>query len=144
MNSPARPRSAYSRFGMTRTGALAATALLAALIAAPGDADAAKRGRAAAGGNFDGTWNVTFTPRAGNCHNSYSAPFVVAGTRVASGGGGKVSGGVSRNGAVSVRLSVGASFADGTGRLAGNVGSGRWSGIIEGDRCSGVWQGTRG
>jgi hypothetical protein len=119
---------------------LLATAMLA-IAASPDLADAANR---RAGGNYDGTWNVQFTPRAGNCSATYSAPFIVSGTRVASGGGGKVTGGVSRNGAVSVTISVGASVASGRGRLAGNSGVGNWSGIITGDRCSGVWQASRG
>jgi hypothetical protein len=122
---------------------LLAAVFIAALAAMPDVADAA-RARRAAGGNFDGTWNVAFTPRAGNCSSTYSAPFIISGTRVSSGGGGKVTGGVSRNGAVSVTISVGASVASGRGRLAGNSGAGNWSGIITGDRCSGVWQASRG
>jgi hypothetical protein len=94
-------------------------------------------------GAFDGTWNVTFIPRAGNCHATNTVPFNVYGTHVSSAGGGKVTGGVSRNGSVAVRIQVGASWADGRGRLAGNSGAGRWSGLITGDRCSGVWQAMR-
>jgi hypothetical protein len=116
-----------------------ATAALAA-VAAPGSADAARMVRP---GAYDGTWNVTFTPQAGNCHASNTVPFMVSGTRVASAGGGKVTGGVSRNGSVAVRITVGASWANGNGRLAGSFGAGRWSGIITGDRCSGIWQATR-
>lgn len=116
---------------------LAAAAFAA--VAAPDAADA----RAARPGAFDGTWNVTFTPRAGNCHATNTVPFNVYGTHVSSAGGGKVTGGVSRNGNVTVRIKVGASWADGRGRLAGNSGAGRWSGLITGDRCSGVWQAIR-
>ena len=112
-----------------------AFATLLVAVAAPGDAGAR--------GAYDGNWNVTFTPQVGNCINSYSAPFIVSGRRVASGGGGKVTGGVSGNGAVAVRVSIGLSFANGTGRLAGSSGSGRWTGVIQGDQCSGVWQATR-
>jgi len=111
-----------------------------AAAAAPGSADAARLARP---GAYDGTWNVTFTPQAGNCHASNTMPFMVSGTRVASAGGGKVSGGVGRNGSVSVRITVGASWASGNGRLAGNSGAGRWSGLITGDRCSGIWQAIR-
>ena len=57
--------------------------------------------------------------------------------------GGKVTGGITRKGNVTVRITVGASYADGSGRLAGNSGAGRWSGLITGDRCSGVWQAIR-
>ena len=99
--------------------------------------------QAARPGAFDGTWNVTFTPRAGNCHATNTVPFNVYGTHVSSAGGGKVTGGVTRKGNVTVRITVGASWADGSGRLAGNSGTGRWSGLITGDRCSGVWQAIR-
>ena len=111
-------------------------ALLTALVASSGDAGAR--------GGYDGTWTVTFTPQQGNCFNSHTAPFIVSGSKVKSAGGGKVTGGIRPNGALSVRLSVGLSFANGTGRLAGNTGTGRWSGVITGDQCSGVWQATRG
>jgi hypothetical protein len=120
---------------------LSAAAVLAA-IAIPGAADA-KMVRVARPGAYDGTWNVMFATQAGNCSSSNSVPFSVAGTRVSSAGGGKVTGGVSRAGMVSVNIQVGASHASGSGRLVGNSGSGRWSGIITGDRCSGSWQATR-
>jgi hypothetical protein len=115
-------------------------ALLAAVAATPGAAEA----RRAARGAYDGTWNVVFVTRAGNCSATNSVPFAVSGTRVSSAGGGKVTGGISRGGVVSVAISVGRSHANGSGRLAGNYGAGRWSGIITGDRCSGSWQATRG
>jgi hypothetical protein len=117
-----------------------AAAALAA-IAVPGAAAASHGARGM--GAYDGTWNVTFAPRAGNCSSTNTVPFTVSGTRVSSAGGGKVTGGISPRGSVSVRISVGASWANGSGRLAGNSGAGRWSGIITGDRCSGVWQATR-
>jgi len=111
-----------------------------AAVAAPGGADAATR-RAA--GTYDGTWNVVFdTPRAPPS-SGYSVPFTVIGSRVSSAGGGRVSGSVSRAGAVAVNVSVGASKASGGGRLAGTSGAGAWHGIITGDRCSGTWQATR-
>jgi hypothetical protein len=94
-------------------------------------------------GVYDGTWNVTFTTRAGNCSSTNSAPFSVAGTQVSSAGGGKVTGGVGRGGAVAVNISVGLSHASGRGRLVGNSGTGRWNGIISGDKCSGTWQASR-
>ena len=122
-------------------GVLVAAALAA--VAVPGTADAARRPGMVRAGAYDGTWNVTFAPQAGNCHATNTVPFNVFGTRVSSAGGGKVIGGVSRSGSVSVRIIVGASWADGRGRLVGNYGSGRWSGVITGDRCSGIWQASR-
>jgi hypothetical protein len=127
-------------FRPSRISRWAFVATILAAVALPHSADAGMRVRP---GAYDGTWNVTFTPQAGNCHASNTVPFMVSGTRVSSAGGGKVTGGVSPGGIVSVTISVGASQANGNGRLAGNSGTGRWSGIITGDRCSGVWQATR-
>ena len=112
-----------------------------AVTAVPATADAATRTRG--GGAYDGTWNVVFATTRGNCSSGYSVPFQVAGNRVSSAGGGRVSGMVNRAGAVAVNVSVGASRASGGGRLAGASGAGSWSGIITGDRCSGTWQATR-
>ncbi len=120
-----------------------AAASLAAAIA-PGPADAARRARFVGSGAYDGIWNVVFATRAGNCSSTNSVPFAVSGGRVSSAGGGRVTGGVGRSGYVAVTISVGASVASGTGRLAGSYGGGRWSGIIQGDRCSGTWQAMRG
>jgi hypothetical protein len=117
---------------------MAAAAVVA--TAAPVAADA----RIVRGGTYDGIWNVVFATTRGSCSSGYSVPFTVFGGRVSSAGGGRVSGAVSRNGAVAVRVSVGASRASGGGRLAGNSGSGYWRGIISGDPCSGVWRASRG
>ena len=112
-----------------------------ATMAAPASADAATRRRAA--GAYDGIWNVVFATTRGNCSSGYSVPFTVIGSRVSSAGGGRVSGSVNRAGAVAVRVSVGASRANGGGQLSRSSGAGSWRGIISGDRCSGTWQGTR-
>ena len=118
--------------------------LLAGAVAAVAGASPAAHARPAAmAGAYDGTWNVVFATQAGNCSATNSVPFAVSGRRVSSAGGGKVTGGINRSGVVAVNISVGASHASGSGRLAGNSGTGRWSGIITGDRCSGSWQATR-
>jgi hypothetical protein len=117
-----------------------AAAVLGAAAPAPADA----RTRIVRAGAYDGVWNVVFATLRGNCSSTNSVPFTVSGSRVSSAGGGKVTGGIGRGGNVAVRISVGASVASGSGRLAGNFGAGRWSGIISGDRCSGSWQATRG
>jgi hypothetical protein len=119
---------------------LAAAAFVATTAALPGAADA-KMVRA--GGSYDGVWNVTFATTRGTCSSGYSVPFTVAGRRVSSAGGGRVSGSVNRGGAVAVQVSVGASHASGGGRLAGATGAGSWRGIIQGDNCSGTWHATR-
>jgi hypothetical protein len=116
---------------------LAAAALAA--VAIPDAASAARR----VAGPYDGVWTTVFATTRGACSSGYSVPFTVAGGRVSSAGGGRVSGSVRRSGSVAVSVSVGASRASGGGRLVGNFGSGHWSGIITGDRCSGTWQATR-
>ena len=117
---------------------LSVFAVAVAAVAASDPADAAARA-----GPYDGIWNVVFATTRGNCSSGYSVPFTVAGSRVSSAGGGRVSGSVSRAGGVAVNVSVGASHASGGGRLAGAYGAGSWRGIISGDRCSGTWQATR-
>jgi hypothetical protein len=130
------PGSIPSLSVITRPRHLALFAVLA-MVAIPSTADARV-------GGYDGIWNVTFATTRGNCSSGYSVPFTVTGSRVSSAGGGRVSGTVKRGGAVAVQVSVGASHANGGGRLAGVNGTGRWKGIISGDQCSGTWQATRG
>jgi len=131
----------FADFKRVRALPLIVGAVLAALTVASDDANATGRRSA---GAYDGTWNVVFTTRAGNCSSNNSFPFGVSRGQVLSAGGGKVTGGINRAGVVAVRISVGLSVASGSGRLAGNSGAGRWRGIISGDRCSGSWQATRG
>ena len=140
----ARPIALFADFRRMRALPWVFAAAVLAAVAAPNAADAAARVRIVRAGAYDGVWNVVFATQAGNCSATNSAPFAVSGRRVSSAGGGKVTGGVSRGGAVSVRISVGLSVASGSGRLVGNSGAGRWSGIILGDRCSGTWQAARG
>jgi hypothetical protein len=115
------------------------TAVAVVAVAAPVTAEA----RIVRGGAYDGIWDVVFATTRGNCSSGYRVPFTVTGSRVSSAGGGRVSGAVSRSGAVAVSVSVGASRASGGGRLVGNSGAGSWRGIISGDPCSGVWRATR-
>jgi hypothetical protein len=114
-----------------------------AILALAGALDTAEARSVRSFRSYDGTWNVVFITRAGNCSSTNSAPFLVSGRRLYSAGGGKVTGGISASGHVAVRISLGLSAAAGTGQLVGNSGAGRWSGIISGDRCSGTWQATR-
>jgi hypothetical protein len=139
----ARPIALFADFRRVRALAWIFAAAVVATTA-PGSADAAARAGNVRAGAYDGVWNVVFATQAGNCSATNRAPFAVSGRRVSSAGGGKVTGGISRAGAVSVRISVGLSVASGSGRLVGNSGAGRWSGIILGDRCSGTWQAARG
>jgi hypothetical protein len=137
MTFSAQPMAILADFSRSRVLRWSLSVALVAAAAAPGAAEAKR------GGNYDGTWNVVFATRAGNCSATNSVPFAVSGNRVSSAGGGKVTGGIGRGGAVAVRISVGLSWAAGSGRLAGNSGAGRWAGVISGDRCSGSWQAAR-
>jgi hypothetical protein len=113
----AQPTTFFVDFGRVRALRLIfAAAVLAAMTGAPATADARSVRSAAA---YDGTWNVVFTTLAGNCSSSNSVPFAVSRGRVSSAGGGKVTGGISPAGIVSVRISLGLSAASGSGRLAG-------------------------
>ena len=143
MKISARPITFFADFSLMRALRWMFAVAVVAAVAAPGTADAARRARVVRAGAYDGVWSVAFATTAGNCSSTNSVPFTVTGRRVSSAGGCKVTGGISRSGAVSVQISVGASRASGSGRLVGNSGSGRWSGIITGDRCSGTWQAAR-
>src|SRR5438128_5766176 len=90
--SPSLPRVRAS----TSLSAVAALAALAISDATPARA-----------GAYDGTWTTVFATTRGNCSSGYSVPFQVSGTRVASAGGGRVSGSVTRAGSVAVAVSVG-------------------------------------
>jgi hypothetical protein len=135
------PIARFARFPALRwLPALPVLPVLAILatVAAPGSANATARA-----GAYNGTWTTVFATTRGNCSSGYSVPFTVSGSRVSSAGGGRVSGSINGAGRVAVHVSVGASQANGGGRLVGNSGAGSWSGIITGDRCRGTWQATR-
>jgi hypothetical protein len=120
-------------------------AAVLAAVAAPDAADAGKAGTAvAAGGGYDGLWNVLVITQAGTCDPAYSYPFRVSGGRILSTGAADVSGSIGPGGAVVVRISAGGRVASGNGRLAGSTGAGRWTAKVSSGNCSGSWQATRG
>lgn len=96
------------------------------------------------GAGYDGYWNVLIITDRGSCDRTYSFPVQIAGGRVLSGGMAEVAGRVGRGGAVTVRVSSGGSYANGSGRLGGAVGSGRWGGRGSAGICGGRWQASRG
>jgi hypothetical protein len=140
MTIPVQPSAVLANFRRTG-GSLGLLGL--AILALTGALDTADARSVRSFRSYDGSWNVVFITRAGNCSSTNSAPFIVSGGRLYSAGGGKVTGGIGVSGHVAVRISLGLSAASGTGQLVGNSGAGRWSGIISGDRCSGIWQATR-
>jgi hypothetical protein len=136
MRISARPNALFADFTVMRgVRWIAAAAVLA--VAAPGTA-------AAAGGGYDGIWNVLIITQSGSCDPAYSYPFRITGGRISSAGAANVSGSVGRGGGVAVRISAGGSVASGSGRLGGSSGTGRWSARVSSGNCSGRWQATRG
>jgi hypothetical protein len=135
----------FADFSMLRALQWIFVAAVLAAVAAPDAADAGKAGAAvAAGGGYDGTWNVLVITQAGTCDPAYSYPFRVSGGRILSTGAADVSGSVGPGGAVVVRISAGGRVASGNGRLSGSAGAGRWTAKVSSGNCSGSWQATRG
>ena len=145
MRISARPTALFADFSTLRALPWILVAAVLAAVAAPGAADARKAGAAvAAGGGYDGIWNVLIITQAGSCDPAYSYPFRVSGGRISTMGPADVSGSVGRGGAVVVRISAGGRVASGNGRLGGSTGSGRWTARVSSGNCSGRWQATRG
>ena len=142
MRISARPMVLFADFSTLRALQWILVAAVLAAVAAPGAADARKAG--AAGGGYDGIWNVLVITQAGSCDPAYSCPFRVSGGRISTMGPADVSGTVGRGGAVAVRISAGGRTASGIGRLGGSTGAGRWTARVSSGNCSGRWQATRG
>jgi len=137
MRISARPMALFADFRALRALPWILAAAVLAAVAAP---DAA----VAAGGGYDGIWNVLVITQAGSCDPAYSYPFRVSGGRISTMGPADVSGSVGRGGAVVVRISAGGRVASGNGRLGGSTGAGRWTARVSSGNCSGSWQATRG
>jgi len=91
--------------------------------------------------SYDGLWSVVIVTETGTCDRAYRYPIRISnGTLINAGDEAFViSGKVSANGSVSVRVSHGEKHASGSGRLSGNAGAGSWTG---GD-CAGTWEAER-
>jgi hypothetical protein len=100
----------------------------------------ATAGVASAGSPFDGRWSVVVQTERGNCDPAYRYGLLIQNGNVSYAGDAEfeVSGRVIGNGAVHVRVSRGATYADGHGRLGRDNGSGVWQGVGDGV-CSGHW-----
>ena len=145
MRISARPMALLADFRALGALPWILVAVVLAVVAAPATADARKAGAAvAAGGGYDGIWNVLIITQAGSCDPAYSYPFRVSGGRISTMGPANVSGSVGRGGAVVVRISAGGRTASGNGRLGGSTGAGRWTARVSSGNCSGRWQATRG
>ncbi len=129
------------------TASLSRWIMLVVALASVGGAEARQAHRAPASGRstgYDGYWNVVIITEAGACDRTYSFPVQIAGGRVLSGGMAEVTGSVGRSGVVTVRVSSGGSYANGSGRLGAGFGSGRWRGRGSAGFCGGRWQARRG
>jgi hypothetical protein len=93
---------------------------------------------------YDGNWHVQITTVRGTCTSGAGFGLQIRDGVVYGYGGYDVSGRVSPNGAVSVRVSAGNQSAAGSGRLRGNAGRGSWRGAGSQGVCSGFWTASRG
>jgi len=116
-----------------------ACALFVATVATFGSASAIS-----AGSPFDGRWSVVIQTEHGSCDAAYRYGLLIQNGKVSYAGDSsfEVSGQVVNNGAVHVRVSLGATYADGHGRLGRDSGSGVWTGVGAGT-CSGRWSAER-
>jgi hypothetical protein len=96
---------------------------------------------ASAASPYDGRWSVVIQTDQGNCDQAYRYGLSIVNGNVSYAGdvaSFDVRGRVANNGAVHVRVSHGATYADGNGRLSDSTGSGIWHGVGSGT-CSGRW-----
>jgi hypothetical protein len=95
--------------------------------------------------NFDGNWSVLIVTTSGPCERAYRYGISIRNGLVTNEGSASVSltGRVSKNGAVSVRVWAGSQSASGAGRLSRGYGSGRWHGADASDSCAGSWTAER-
>jgi hypothetical protein len=101
--------------------------------------------RALAATPFDGDWSVLILTDNGQCERAYRYGLAIRDGQVLYGGDAavNVSGRVSGNGAVTVRVSAGSQSAQGSGRLSRAQGSGKWRGTGSSGSCSGIWSAER-
>ena len=94
---------------------------------------------------FDGNWSVLIVTDSGQCDKAYRYGLAIRDGHVVYEGDASVnvSGRVSGNGAVSVRVSAGSQSAQGSGRLSSSQGSGSWRGSGSVGACSGTWSAER-
>ena len=102
-------------------------------------------GVASAASTYDGRWSVVIQTSRGTCDQAYRYGLKIVNGNVTYAGdaGFVVRGRVSDDGSVHVRVSNGASYADGHGRLSRNSGGGAWRGVGSAGTCSGRWSADR-
>jgi hypothetical protein len=100
--------------------------------------------RALARGPYDGTWSVLIVTDSGSCDRAYRYALRIADGRVFYDDPAfNISGHVDTRGNVSVGVSAGGQYANGSGHLSGDYGDGHWSGRSSSSACSGHWEAER-
>ena len=91
--------------------------------------------------DFDGEWSVVIVTKHGDCERAYRAPITISNGNFINVGVNMVdvSGRVSPDGKLTVRVSRGDKSAVGLGRLTAISGAGSW----KGGACAGTWTAER-
>lgn len=93
---------------------------------------------------YDGSWSVLIVTQQGNCDRAYRYGVEIVNGRVIYNGGiVNMSGHVNSGGGVTVQVSSGNGYANGSGRLSRSAGRGSWSGGSGSSACSGYWEAER-
>lgn len=92
---------------------------------------------------YDGSWDLVFVTRVGECDPSYNFTVNVSNGFVTHPNLLKFRGHVAKSGAVRASVTVHDKYAAGSGRLSGTSGRGTWSGHSGTARCSGYWTAQR-
>jgi hypothetical protein len=90
---------------------------------------------------YDGLWSVSIVTEKGDCDRGYRYPIRISNSILVNAGDQMftITGRVNPNGAITVNVSAGGKSANGSGRLAGDIGGGSW----HGGKCSGSWTAER-
>jgi hypothetical protein len=132
--------SVTSATGMTSMTALRNRLAVCAFAAACATLATSATSNAAAP-RYDGVWSVSIITEKGDCDRGYRYPIRISNGILANGGSDPftITGNVTASGAIVVTVSAGTKSANGSGRLAGNIGAGHW----QGGACSGSWSAER-
>jgi hypothetical protein len=95
----------------------------------------------AAKSSYDGSWSVVIVTEKGECDRAYRYPINISGGKLINAGSAMfdISGKVTGNGAINVRVSYGERSATGAGRINSRYGTGSW----RGGTCAGTWTAER-
>ena len=103
----------------------------------------APTGALAASHRFDGSWNLLFVSRYGDCDPRYNFTVNIHRGIITHPNLVRFRGRVGRNGATHASVRVGSKYASGSGRLSAVSGRGNWVGHSGTARCAGNWSASR-